>query len=64
LKQLVLKIAGSSSSDIPEDKEECQELFTKITGLYKNFNYSPVDATAYKNYKQEIMELSDKYMGI
>jgi V/A-type H+/Na+-transporting ATPase subunit A len=47
-----------------KDKDECQEFFTKITGLYKNFNYSPVDAPAYKNYKQEIMELSDKYMGI
>ena len=46
------------------DKDECREFFTKITGLYKNFNYSPIDAPAYKNYKQEIMTLSDKYTGI
>jgi V/A-type H+-transporting ATPase subunit A len=47
-----------------KDKDECQEFFTKITGLYKNFNYSPIDAPAYKNYKQEIMVLSDKYLTI
>jgi V/A-type H+-transporting ATPase subunit A len=47
-----------------KDKDECQELFTKITGLYKNFNYSPIDAPAYKNYKQEITALSDKYLAI
>jgi len=47
-----------------KDKDECQEFFTKITGLYKNFNYSPVDAPAYKNYKQEIIALSDKYLAI
>ena len=47
-----------------KDKDECQEFFTKITGLYKNFNYSPIDAPAYKNYKQEITVLSDKYLSI
>lgn len=47
-----------------KDKDECQEFFTKITGLFKNFNYSPIDAPAYKNYKQEITTLSDKYRAI
>lgn len=47
-----------------KDKDECRDFFTKITGLYKNFNYSPIDAPAYKNYKREITALSDKYLGI
>ena len=47
-----------------KDKDECQEFFTKITGLFKNFNYSPIDAPAYKNYKQEITTHSDKYRAI
>jgi V/A-type H+-transporting ATPase subunit A len=47
-----------------KDKDECREFFTKITGLYKNFNYSPIDAPVFKNYKQEIIVLSDKYIAI
>jgi V/A-type H+-transporting ATPase subunit A len=47
-----------------KDKDECREFFTKITGLYKNFNYSPIDAPVFKNYKQEIIFLSDKYIAI
>ncbi len=47
-----------------KDKDECRDFFTKITGLYKNFNYSPIDAPAYKNYQQEIITLSEKYLGI
>ncbi len=47
-----------------KDKDECREFFTKSIGLYKNLNYSPVDAPAYKNYTQEIMDLCDKYLAI
>ncbi len=47
-----------------KDKDECRDFFTRITGLYKNFNYSPTDSQAYKNYIQEIKTLADKYMAI
>lgn len=47
-----------------KDKDECREFFTKTTGMFKNFNYSPDDSPAYKNYIQEITILSDKYIAI
>ncbi|MBW1785521.1 MAG: V-type ATP synthase subunit A [Deltaproteobacteria bacterium] len=40
-----------------EDKDEAMNFFTRITGLYKNFNYSPTDSQAYLKYRREIEAL-------
>lgn len=37
-----------------EDKEKCRDFFTKITGFYKNLNYSSYDSTQYGDYKNKI----------
>jgi len=47
-----------------KDKNECREFFTKVTGDYKNFNYSPTDSPAYKDYINGIREEADKYSKI
>lgn len=40
------------------DKEEIREFFTRLTGLYKNFNYSAPNSPDYQRYKREIEELA------
>lgn len=47
-----------------KDKDECREFFTKITGMYKNFNYSPKDTPAYKTYIHEITTIANKYLAV
>lgn len=47
-----------------KDKDECREFFTDITGKYKNFNYTPTDSSAYKNYIKEMTTLADKYLSL
>lgn len=44
-----------------KDKQEIQEFFTKLTGLYKNFNYSPTTSPEYARYKSEMEELASRY---
>jgi V/A-type H+-transporting ATPase subunit A len=44
-----------------KDMEEARELFTRVTGLYKNLNYSPSDSPNYERYRGEIEGLADKY---
>ncbi|MEW6356719.1 MAG: V-type ATP synthase subunit A [Planctomycetota bacterium] len=44
-----------------KDKNECHDFFTRLTGLYKNFNYSPPESPEHKRYRQEIEELAKKY---
>jgi hypothetical protein len=36
-------------------------MFTQITGLYKNLNYSPSDSQEYQRYWKEIEDLAAKY---
>jgi V/A-type H+-transporting ATPase subunit A len=44
-----------------KDMEDAREYFTRITGLYKNLNYSAPDSPSYRQYKQEIEQLANKY---
>ncbi len=44
-----------------EDKEEVRDCFTRLTGLYKNFNYSATNSPDYVRYKEEIQELAAQY---
>jgi V/A-type H+/Na+-transporting ATPase subunit A len=39
------------------DKDEARDFFTKLTGLYKNLNYSPWQSHDYTRYQQEIETL-------
>jgi len=41
------------------DKGAARDYFTRLTGLYKNLNYSREDAPAYRDYLKQIRELAD-----
>jgi V/A-type H+-transporting ATPase subunit A len=47
-----------------EDKDECRDFFTRITGMYKNFNYSPHESPEYERYKGEIEGLAKKFTTV
>jgi V/A-type H+-transporting ATPase subunit A len=44
-----------------KDKDEAREFFTRLTSLYKNFNYSAPETPDYARYLQEIQELTAQY---
>ena len=39
-------------------KEQARDYFTRLTGLYKNLNYSPSGSAEYQRYRQQIEELT------
>jgi V/A-type H+-transporting ATPase subunit A len=45
------------------DKDEAREFFTRLTGLYKNLNYSAPESEEEKKYRQEIDGLAAQYSG-
>jgi V/A-type H+-transporting ATPase subunit A len=44
-----------------KDKDEAHHIFTQITRLYKNLNYSPAESQQYQRYEKEIEDLAAKY---
>jgi V/A-type H+-transporting ATPase subunit A len=44
-----------------KDKDEAHDIFTQITGLYKNLNYSPAESQEYQRYRKEIEDLAAEY---
>ena len=44
-----------------KDKDDAREFFTRLTSLYKNYNYSAPDTPDYGRYLQEIQELTSQY---
>ena len=44
-----------------KDKDEARNMFTQVTSLYKNLNYSPSDSEDYQRYRKEIEDLAAKY---
>lgn len=42
-------------------KDEVRDCFTRLTGLYKNFNYSAPNSPDYTRYQQEIEQLAAQY---
>jgi V/A-type H+-transporting ATPase subunit A len=44
-----------------ETTEETREVFTRLTGLYKNWNYSPRESPQYESLQAEIRELVAKH---
>jgi len=45
------------------DKQQVRDYFTRLTGLFKNLNYSATDSDDYRNYLQQIEQLERKYVG-
>jgi V/A-type H+-transporting ATPase subunit A len=39
-----------------QNRDDAREFFTKLIGLYKNWNYSPPGSPDYQRYKREIEE--------
>ncbi len=44
-------------------KEAAREFFTRLTGIYKNFNYSPEKSAEFTRYYQEINDLVAAQLG-
>jgi V/A-type H+-transporting ATPase subunit A len=44
-----------------ETTEETREVFTRLTGLYKNWNYAPRESPQYESLPAEIRELVAKH---
>ena len=47
-----------------EDKDETRDFFTRLTGLYKNYNYSAPDSKEYKDYIKQIEDLVAKHTRV
>ncbi|MBF6651032.1 V-type ATP synthase subunit A [Methylobacter sp. BlB1] len=46
-----------------QDKDAARDFFTRITGLYKNWNYSRADSPDYERYMTEIEQLAGQYQS-
>ncbi len=44
-----------------KDKDEARDFFTRLAGLFKNFNYSRSDSPEYQRYQQQIKQLAQEY---
>ncbi|MHC9544774.1 MAG: V-type ATP synthase subunit A [Vulcanimicrobiota bacterium] len=40
-----------------DDKEKAREFFTRLTGLYKNYNYTAEDTPQYQDYEKQIRDI-------
>ncbi|MGR9088908.1 MAG: V-type ATP synthase subunit A, partial [Gammaproteobacteria bacterium] len=45
-----------------QDKNEARDFFTRVTDLYKNWNYSRSDSPDYERYCQDIEQLAEQYL--
>lgn len=45
------------------DKQQVRDYFTRLTGLFKNLNYSATDSDDYRNYWSQIEQLERKTVG-
>jgi V/A-type H+-transporting ATPase subunit A len=52
--ELITQVINSSIEF--EDKQQLQQFFTKLTRLFKNYNFSPKNSEEYKKFKQEIYD--------
>jgi V/A-type H+-transporting ATPase subunit A len=46
-----------------QDKDAARDFFTRITGLYKNWNYSRADSPDYERFMTEIEQLAGQYQS-
>lgn len=47
-----------------ESKDKARDFFIRLTGLYKNFNYTPAQSPDYQRYRREIEALAQKHGGL
>ena len=45
------------------ERDDAREFFTRLTSLYKNWNYSPAGSEDYRRYKEEIAALTQRHEG-
>jgi V/A-type H+-transporting ATPase subunit A len=45
------------------ERDDAREFFTRLTSLYKNWNYSPAGSEDYRRYKEEIATLTQRHEG-
>ncbi len=45
------------------ERDDAREFFTRLTSLYKNWNYSPAGSEDYRRYKKEIATLVQRHEG-
>jgi V/A-type H+-transporting ATPase subunit A len=57
----VLKKLVAADFKFP-DKNAARDFFTKLTGLYKNWNYSRPDSPDYDRYARDIEQLAAQYL--
>ena len=56
------RLRGLIDSDYHfKDKDEARDFFTRLTALYKNLNYSPVDSSEHRQYRQDIECLASPF---
>ena len=44
-----------------KDRDQARDFFTRLTGLYKNWNYSRPESTDFTRYRKEIEDLATQY---
>ncbi len=44
-----------------KDRDQARDFFTRLTGLYKNWNYSRPESTDFTRYRKEIEDLAAQY---
>jgi hypothetical protein len=44
-----------------KDRDAAREFFTRITGLYKNWNYAAPDSPEHGRYREEIRALAEQH---
>jgi len=47
-----------------EDKDQARDYFTRVTGLFKNLNYTGKDSPEHGNIQRQITDLADSYTAI
>ena len=45
------------------DRDQAREFFTRVIGLYKNWNYSPPGSPEYQKYKTEIEQAAQQQVA-
>ncbi len=47
-----------------DDKDKVRDYFTRVTGMFKNLNYTSKDSPEYANLQRQITELADSHTAI
>jgi V/A-type H+-transporting ATPase subunit A len=56
----LVKSLVDADFDFP-DRDAARDFFTRLTGLYKNWNYAAPDSPEFERYRSEITQLADQH---